>query len=77
MREAVVNFGEAMEEKLVANDYKGGWSPQQCSLEFLTGKLLEEVGEFLKDKDPGELPDIANMAMMLWQRLSESGGVYR
>jgi len=73
MRDAVITFAEEMESKLVQNDYKGGWAPQTCSIDFLEKKLLEEVLEYVKDRKKEELPDIANMAMMLWQRQNKSG----
>jgi len=42
-RESVVWFSERMEERLLANDHKGGWGT--CSAFFLLGRLIEEVKE--------------------------------
>ncbi len=77
MREAVTTFAEVMEVRLKANDYKGGWHPRQCTMDFLEKKLLEEVVEYIESTHTvsrvEELPDIANMAMMLWHRLNRTG----
>ncbi len=73
MREAVTTSAEAMETRLAANDCKGGWMPEACTIDFLKNKLLEEVVEYIASGQESELPDIANMAMMLWQRLNRTG----
>jgi len=76
MREAVKLFAERMEQVLKENDHKGGWGFQDCSTHYLACRLVEEVGEvFAKfaevndyHVDEKELVDIANFAMMLWNR---------
>lgn len=73
MREVVKRFANAMERVLLVNDYKGGWSEDNCSIEYLEARLIEEVGEYFGDKandafEFDELVDIANFAMMIWDR---------
>ena len=76
LRPAVKLFAEAMEKTLRANDHKGGWGFQDCSTHYLLCRLVEEVGElFALNAKAGdyyvstkELEDIANFAMMLWNR---------
>ncbi len=43
-REEVIAFASLMEQKLAANDDKGGW--KDCRPEYLLMRLLEEIGEF-------------------------------
>lgn len=60
-------FVVGMRQKLFLNRCKGdNW--KYCPSEFLVGKLLEETGEFLKDKNPEELLDIATVCLMLYLR---------
>jgi len=76
LRPAVRVFAEAMEKTLRENDYKGGWGLQDCSTHYLLCRLAGEVGElFALNAKVGdyyvnekELEDIANFAMMLWNR---------
>ncbi|MCG8400087.1 MAG: hypothetical protein MJA84_00655 [Firmicutes bacterium] len=72
IREEVRWFTRLMEERLQANDHKGGW--ENCSLEWLVIKLTEEVGEvaalickhdLCREKIIKEAADVANMAMMI------------
>lgn len=42
-RKEVKWFAKQIEGQLQANDYKGGWD--DCSIEYLFQKLVEEVGE--------------------------------
>lgn len=46
MREEVKEFAELMENKLKANDHKGGWDG--CSIDFLTYRLREEQAELFQ-----------------------------
>jgi len=46
VRKEVQKFSVEMEEVLKANDHKGGW--EDCSIEYLFFKLIEEVGEVSK-----------------------------
>jgi hypothetical protein len=73
----VIPFAKAMDEVLCKNDYKGGWGLKECSVEYLRARLVEEMGEYFRlvargihetDPDKKELIDIANFAMMLWDR---------
>ncbi len=70
-------FAKAMDEVLCKNDYKGGWGKEHCAEEYLRARLVEEMGEYFKlvatedyhsKKAQRELIDIANFAMMLWDR---------
>jgi hypothetical protein len=70
----VIAFAKAMDEVLVKNDHKGGW--QDCDINYLRFRLMDEIGEYFHAiaSDPNyypvkeELIDIANFAMMLWDR---------
>ena len=82
-RPAVLTFANAMEHRLRANDNKSGWSPDNCPEGYLEDKLEEEVGEYFAiknkeraGKDLDELVDIANFAMMLYQRRLTSNERY-
>ena len=76
LRPAVRVVAEAMEKTLRENDYKGGWGFQDCSTHYLFCRLVGEVGELFANQaragdyyvDGKELEDIANFAMMLWNR---------
>jgi hypothetical protein len=66
-----------MEERLQANDYKGGW--ETCTFSRLRDGMVQEMREYFghwskrEDYDARrELPDIANYCMMLWERMSLS-----
>ena len=85
IRREVLRFTDEMERVLQKNDYKGGW--QDCKIEYLRARLIEELGEYFarvainidyestkpldardKELERKELVDIANFAMMLWDR---------
>jgi len=70
LRPAVRQFAERMEERLVANDHKGGW--KGCSDRYLLSKLTEEYVELFRavehesaERVAKEAADLANIAMML------------
>jgi NTP pyrophosphatase (non-canonical NTP hydrolase) len=77
VRQEVIEFAQVMEEKLKANDYKGGW--EGCSVDFLTYRMREEVVELfdalrIHHQNPSEFSvklvedecaDIANFALMV------------
>ena len=72
VRKEVKEFAEQMEQKLQANDHKGGW--RNCTVEELYARLLDEVSELQselnfpeQDSDAiiAECADIANFAMMV------------
>lgn len=72
VRPAVAAFAAAMEERLKANDHKGGW--RGCNVGYLLGKLDEEVCELIEALSlPDRLPelvreeaaDVANLALFL------------
>ena len=65
----VRNFANAMCEKLdrKRDEGKGGWNdPSQCSIDDLRSMLIEHV-------DKGDMVDIANFAMMIWNREKQLG----
>ena len=78
MRQELKEFAQAMEEKLKANDYKGGWDKD--SIQWLFARLVEEVGELamaLNDEKytpyeaKSETVDVANIAMMIYSKIKE------
>lgn len=80
----VIAFAKAMDDVLTDNDHKGGWG--DCAIGYLQARLVEEMGEYFrsvaistdyrgsygkaKPINLKELIDIANFAMMLWDRES-------
>jgi len=75
IRPVVLQFASEMERVLKLNDHKGGW--QECDVEYLRHRLVEEMGEYFRSIEAfttsskiqqKELVDIANFAMMLWDR---------
>ena len=74
IRASVLWFAEMMELNLLANDHKGGWENETC--EYLSGRFVEEVYEFIDAMDScnasdiiHEAADVANFAMMLADRV--------
>lgn len=62
--EAVLRFAEAMRDKLKRKrkQGRGGWdNPAECPIETLERMLAEHVAK-------GDPVDIANFAMMIWNR---------
>lgn len=73
-REALRRFCDQMELKLRKNDHKTGW--RDLPIEALFELMMLEISEFklairyLTVREAlKELPDIANFAMMLWDRI--------
>lgn len=73
-RPEVMEFAVAMEEKLRKKDGKTHW--RERPIEALTRLMLLEVEEFKvaheffgADESMDELRDIANYAMILWDRI--------
>lgn len=76
VRRAVAEFALAMEETLRRNDWKGGWK----GVAFTTGdamkRLYQEARELSDARAAGadskkvmaEATDVANFAMMVWDR---------
>jgi len=70
-RSVLAAFVQAMEERLLANDHKGGW--HRMSYEELLLRALEELSELsvaLRTKQPPnallrEAADVANFVMMI------------
>ena len=76
IRKSVMKHAERMEERLQANDHKGGWAVAQCSLTYLIRHLRDEVDELesalFDEGDPvQEAADVANFAMMIADRLDD------
>jgi len=79
LRPELASFARIMEERLRANDHKGGWA--DCDNRWLTLRLVEEVGELaqkmaawgdwygrqeeMRQELEGECADVANFAMMI------------
>lgn len=72
VRPQVQWMAKAMEEKLLANDHKGGW--ESCSFGYLVTRLLEEVSELVgavlfegagEFSVRSEAADVCNIAMMI------------
>ena len=61
-------FTSAMARELLENSHKGG-SWRKDSVDSLVLRICEELGEFLTTKDPNELPDVANMCLMVYLRM--------
>ena len=60
-------FTSAMAMKLIDNRHKGnGWKTDY--LKTLELRLCEEVGEYLVNREPDELLDIANFCLMIYLR---------
>ena len=74
MRPALQRFAVDMERVLslrLENDHKGGWT--HTPLKYLHNRLLQEIGEYFGNEaegnyDEDELVDIANFAMMIWDK---------
>ena len=82
IRKELVKFVDEMESVLKDNDYKGGWD--DCSIEFIRNKLIEEFREVLLEsgklitgdtseknikKTQKESVDLANICMILFDKL--------
>lgn len=67
----VARFSAAMSNKLDAKraEGRGGWNkPDECSVESLCVMLADHVRK-------GDMVDIANFAMMIWNRNNPKGNV--
>lgn len=73
IRQSVLLFSLNMEEKLKANDYKGGWENEKNS--FLIERIKGEFQELLEAKNNKEIQnecvDIANFCMMLFDNIQK------
>ena len=81
MRDSLINFANKCEEKLKKNDHKSDW--RTLPVEALVRKLEIEIEEFKValqyegvEDARNELVDVANFAMMLWDRMSIPGRTY-
>jgi len=71
MRDGILNFAIEMDKTMNKHQRRKGNSWKTCSLDFLKHKLVEEFNEYCKDtNDRKELIDIANMCMMLYNRIT-------
>lgn len=78
VRPEVQWFAERMEERLKANEWKGGW--QGLNFLYLLALLMEEMGELARavleepaDEVIHECADVASFAMMIAQNAKECG----
>jgi hypothetical protein len=80
LRREVREFAVAMEERLTANDHKGGWDDSES--DWLMDRLREEADELeaaliRSPLDPNEVrreaADVANFALMLQDNASANG----
>lgn len=78
IRQELAWFSGIMEMTLKENDHKGGWGAEQCTMDYLTGRLQEEVNELVSSLESGrkeeiirECADVANFAMMIADRISK------
>lgn len=66
-RTEVLKFARAMEERLRANDHKGGWKSEDPT--WLLGRMLEEAHELAQAVPDGavlhEAADVANFCLMV------------
>ncbi|RKN86767.1 hypothetical protein [Paenibacillus ginsengarvi] len=80
-REPVRWFAGLMESRLLENDYKGGWGPENCSMDFLSEQMDRKCRRYVGLNGSGDTPegfintlaDIANYAMMLADRMRRVG----
>jgi hypothetical protein len=76
MRNGIMKFANAMEERLERFDNKKtGWGSADCTDNDLIGRLLKNVAnlfDYTKYSNDALL-DIANYAMMLWNRRNNTG----
>lgn len=72
----ISSFIAAMKRTLVKNSRKGD-SWKTCPIDYLRSKLIEEVDEFIYSTNDEqalyELTDIANICLMLHQRILKDG----
>lgn len=79
----VEKFADLMEQRLLANEHKGGW--RGCTYEHLFGRLIEECYELMNavlgnlpaDVIAREAADVGNFAMMIadnkdWEAKAEA-----
>ena len=71
IRKEILEFAEQMEMVMQENDGDKGDSWKNLSIDFLDEKIDEEFYEWFESGDKAELIDIANVAMMLWHRLTD------
>lgn len=67
---AVDAFASAMKSKMIesSNRGRGGWdNPSRCSVRYLRHLLRQHV-------EKGDPVDVANIAMMLWHRRTNTNG---
>jgi NTP pyrophosphatase (non-canonical NTP hydrolase) len=77
IRPEILQFAQQMELIMRKHDGNKGDSWKTCNVKFLISKLDEEYYEFFRETAhksgisescAGELVDVANVAMMLWNR---------
>lgn len=71
LRRAIVQFAEAMEQKLRKHDEKRGvegWLNPEMTTGYLYKRLIQELNEYDSSGDYKEMIDVANIAMMIYDR---------
>lgn len=76
IRNPILYFALEMERIMAEHDSEKADSWKECDMEYLADKIAEEYKEWENsldinsfDSDPAELIDLANMCMMVWNRL--------
>lgn len=74
-RASVEWFANAMEKRLRETGDKSGYSfyADVVSLDSLERRLEHNLDEWRIERNPKELVDIANFAMMIWNRKMRTG----
>ena len=69
MRNEIKVFAEEMETIMQKHDAVKQESWKTCDIDFLVDKLGTEIKEWIDSAKHEELIDIANMCMMVWNRI--------
>ena len=70
MRDEILKFAIEMDKIMNKHQHKKGNSWKTLDIDFLKTRLVQEFNEYCKDtNDRKELIDIANMCMMLYDRI--------
>jgi len=76
MRPDILSFAEKMEDAMSRHDIIKADSWKYIDEQYLWNKLYEEFEEAITSQFPAdELVDLANICMMLYHRVSESGAL--
>lgn len=73
IRKEIMEFAEEMERVMAEHDNGKGDSWKRIPLSQLDDKLNEEIEEARIDGDKREFVDVANVCMMIWERMKLAG----